>query len=229
MITDVQITALNPEMAAAWLVGMRTMSKAQYQVLVIACRNGGYVEAGTGTHKGCVERVSASALSALIRRGDLTEISPTEGGLAGQLSTRSRAKLTEVLKKAPRLPEVTGTPPQEAATPQSAAAELAPGNTLYRVIEVDLPDDRIHTWKVENYHVTGVRRDGSFTFDRIVGSARVHKAFLLGMAYHRTPEAAVMAFAAEQRAKIASAQRSIAEAARAIEWAKTLGKAEKAL
>ncbi len=60
MITDDQIKALNPEMAAMWIQGMGPLSKAQYRVLVIACRNGGYVGAGTGEHRGHVERLCAA-------------------------------------------------------------------------------------------------------------------------------------------------------------------------
>ena len=100
MITDDQIKAFNPEMAAMWIVGSGArLSKAQWRVLVIACRNGGYVEAGVGAHKGHVERVSASALLALVRRGYLTQLHGTEGGVAGQLSERAREKLADVAPK----------------------------------------------------------------------------------------------------------------------------------
>lgn len=100
MITDDQIKAMNPEMAATWIVGSgASLSKPQYQALVIACRNGGHVEAGGGAHKGHVERVSAPALLALVRRGYLTHCYGTEGGVAGQLSERARSRLTDVAPK----------------------------------------------------------------------------------------------------------------------------------
>lgn len=98
MITDDQIKAMNPEMAAAWIVGMGPISKAQYRVLVIACRNGGHVEAGIGAHKGHVERVPASALLALVRRGYLMQSYGSEGGVAGRLSPSARERLAATLK-----------------------------------------------------------------------------------------------------------------------------------
>lgn len=97
MITDAQIRALNPEMAALVISGMGSMSAAQHRVLTIACRNGGFVAAGTGVHLGHVERVPASALLALVRRGYLEHCYASEGGVAGRLSARSRARLTAAL------------------------------------------------------------------------------------------------------------------------------------
>ena len=102
MITEEQNRAMNPEMAAMWIVGSGARpSKAQWQALVIACRNGGYVAAGTGEHGGHVERVSASALLALVRRGYLTHCYGSEGGVAGRLSEQSREKLADALKGQP--------------------------------------------------------------------------------------------------------------------------------
>lgn len=98
-ITKEQIKALNPEVAAMWIVGSgASLSKAQFQTLVIACRNGGYVQAGTGEHRGHVERVAASALLGLIRRGYLRHVYGSEGGVAGLLSERSRERLADALK-----------------------------------------------------------------------------------------------------------------------------------
>lgn len=98
MITDARIAAMNPEMAATWIQGMGPLSKAQWRVLVSACRNSGYVQAGTGSHRGRVERISASALLALVRKGYLTQCYGSEGGVAGRLSERSREKLADALK-----------------------------------------------------------------------------------------------------------------------------------
>jgi hypothetical protein len=98
-ITKEQIKELNPEMAAMWIVGSgASLSKAQHHALVIACRDGGSVQAGTSEHRGHVERVAASALLGLIRRGYLTHMYGSEGGVAGHLSERSRARLTDILK-----------------------------------------------------------------------------------------------------------------------------------
>ena len=124
MITDEQIKALNPDMAAMWIVDSGA-SKAQWQVLIIACRNGGYVAAGTGEHAGHVERVSASALLALVRRGYLTHCYSPEGGVAGRLSERSREKLADALNA--QLPTKTG---DEIVNPQ--ASEVAPAGTGQR-------------------------------------------------------------------------------------------------
>jgi hypothetical protein len=109
VITEEQIKAMNPEMAAMWIVGSGARpSKAQWQVLVIACRNGGYVAAGKGEHEGHVERVPASALLALVRRGYLTHCYSSEGGVAGRLSERSREKLADALKGQLVAPAGTG-------------------------------------------------------------------------------------------------------------------------
>ena len=100
MITDDQTKAMNPEMATMWIVGSgAALSKPLYAALVIACRNGGYVQAGEGEHKGRVERVSASALLALVRRGYLTHCYGSEGGVAGRLSDQARGKLADVAPK----------------------------------------------------------------------------------------------------------------------------------
>lgn len=94
MITPAQIQALNPETAAMWIVGTSAyVSKAQHLALVIACRDGGYVQAGTNAHGGHTERVSASALRALVRRGYLNGCLGAEGGVAGRLSDHSLGRL----------------------------------------------------------------------------------------------------------------------------------------
>lgn len=101
MITDAQIKAMDPVMAATWIVGGGPLSDAQLRVLAIACRHGGYVEAGNGEHRGHVERVSASAVNALIRRGYLTRCYGSEGGIAGRLSMSARERLATTLKEQP--------------------------------------------------------------------------------------------------------------------------------
>jgi hypothetical protein len=96
-----RIKALNPEMAATWIAGVSPLTDAQRRVLAIACRNGGYVEAGVGEHRGHVERVPAAAVLALVRRHYLTPCYGSEGGVAGRLSPNSLAKLAAVLKEQP--------------------------------------------------------------------------------------------------------------------------------
>ena len=58
------------------------------RVLGIAIRDRGYVVAGVGAHAGRVERVAASKVLALIRRGYLTHCFSTDGGLAGRLTDK---------------------------------------------------------------------------------------------------------------------------------------------
>jgi hypothetical protein len=95
MITKAQIQSLPPETAVEWIVGALAspLSKAQRAALVIAIRDGGRVQAGTNTHNGHEERVSASALRVLVRLGYLNHCFGSEGGMGGQLSERSMARL----------------------------------------------------------------------------------------------------------------------------------------
>jgi hypothetical protein len=58
------------------------------RTLAIAKRDGGRVNAGKGEHAGHVERVSASAIRALIKRGLLVHCYSSEGGFAGKLPER---------------------------------------------------------------------------------------------------------------------------------------------
>jgi hypothetical protein len=55
------------------------------QALAIARRDGGRVTAGTGAHAGHVERVAASTILALIKRGLLIHCYGSEGEVAGKL------------------------------------------------------------------------------------------------------------------------------------------------
>lgn len=119
VITDDQIRAMNSDMAAMWIVGSGGhLSKPQWHALLIACRNGGYVQAGTAEYNGRVEQVSASALRALVRRGYLTHCYDTEGGVAGRLSLHAREQLANVVKAQDHH---QGDLPVTIATPASAA------------------------------------------------------------------------------------------------------------
>jgi hypothetical protein len=70
------------------------------RVLHIADRDGGAVVAGTSAHAGRVERVPASTVLALIRRGLLSHRYGSEGGLGGRLTDAGRAAIAEQ-KKSP--------------------------------------------------------------------------------------------------------------------------------
>lgn len=100
MITELQIMKLNPTMAVMAITGQgASLTKAGYRVMEIACRNGGYVAAGTGAHNGHVERVSASAIMSLVRRGYLTAMTSPDGNYAARLSPRSRERLEYAITK----------------------------------------------------------------------------------------------------------------------------------
>jgi hypothetical protein len=96
---------------------------------------------------------------------------------------------------------------------------LKPGDSLYHVTEYDHPNIRQHTWIVTQETVDVVFKDGRFSFKRSFGGRQIQRADAMGRRFHRTVEAAMDAFAAEQRDKIASLQRQIDEAHRAITWA----------
>jgi hypothetical protein len=100
MITKDQIKALDPTMAVIVMSQSAPLTKAAWSVLESAVRNGGYVEAGVGvTSKGSVERISAAAVTSLIKRGYLDQRRNNEtGGVAGSLSQRSLDRLTAAMR-----------------------------------------------------------------------------------------------------------------------------------
>ncbi len=63
---------------------MKPFTTEMERVLAIAKRDGA-VSAGKGEHAGRVERVSASTIRALIKRGLLVHCYSGEGGFAGRL------------------------------------------------------------------------------------------------------------------------------------------------
>lgn len=94
MISKTQIQSLDPETAAKWIVGsLASLSKSQWQALRIACRDGGRVQIGLNAHDGHEERVTASTIMVLVRLGYLNHCFGAEGGMGGQLSERSLARL----------------------------------------------------------------------------------------------------------------------------------------
>jgi hypothetical protein len=76
------------------------LTSEMLRVLRIADRDGGAVVAGTGAHAGHVERVPASTILALIRRGLLSHIYGGDGGLGGRLTDAGRAAIA-AQKKSP--------------------------------------------------------------------------------------------------------------------------------
>lgn len=77
---------------------MKELTSEMLRVLRIADREGGAVAAGKGEHAGRVERVPASTVLALIRRGLLSHIYSGEGGLGGRLTAEGRAALAAAQK-----------------------------------------------------------------------------------------------------------------------------------
>jgi hypothetical protein len=67
-----------------------------HRATTIALRDG-RVNAGAGAHSGHVERVGASSILALIRRGVLVHRYGSEGGLAGELSLAMVRRRDELL------------------------------------------------------------------------------------------------------------------------------------
>jgi hypothetical protein len=96
-MTSDQIRALNPTMAAIAIANQSPMTPAAQTVLEICCRNGGFVVAGRGSYRGRVERVSASVMRALARRGFLELCISSDGGQAGRLSRAALDRLNDVV------------------------------------------------------------------------------------------------------------------------------------
>lgn len=101
-ITPDRIRALNPVMASIAIANQAPLSKSAWRVLQIACRNGGYVAAGVGAHRGSIERIAAPTILALVRRGYLESCYASEGGVAGRLSQRSLDRLTAMTTPTPQ-------------------------------------------------------------------------------------------------------------------------------
>jgi hypothetical protein len=78
-------TPVNLDILATFLLAEHPMTESMHRAITIALRDG-RVNAGVGAHAGHVERVGASSILALIRRGVLVHCYGSEGGLAGELS-----------------------------------------------------------------------------------------------------------------------------------------------
>jgi hypothetical protein len=107
---------------------------------------------------------------------------------------------------------------------------LKPGDKAYVVVEYDSPDDdSIHTWRVVELTIKAAS-ERQITFEPL-GRALTGSSFgfrrrftpsMLGIMFHRTRESAVIHFVHRQRNVIASANRAIIEAARAMAWVRSL-------
>jgi hypothetical protein len=81
---------------------VKGLTNEMIRVLRIAERDG-MVVAGKGSHAGRVERVSASALLALIRRGLLSHVYGPEGGVGGRLTEAGRVAIAPEKKTSAQL------------------------------------------------------------------------------------------------------------------------------
>ena len=80
---------------------MKVLTSEMVRVLRIAERDGA-VAAGTGAHAGHVERVNASTVRALLRRGLLSHSYGSEGNVGGRL-TQAGSALAQAKKTAAQL------------------------------------------------------------------------------------------------------------------------------
>jgi hypothetical protein len=102
----------------------------------------------------------------------------------------------------------------------SLANKLKPGDLLYKVIETLNGPDEDYTWEVYSVKIKTIS-------DRLVALARPFpgatgvrfKPNVIGWIYFVTPEEAIQRHVKESRDLIAKADRQIATATRAIEWA----------
>ena len=96
------------------------------------------------------------------------------------------------------------------------------GTIVYRVGEVDPPDEKLHTWKV---NAIVVERASDKQIKLKTPFPGLHRTLFnpdaFGRAFFATPLQAIQAFLAEQRGDIESADRRRKEAERAVTWAES--------
>jgi hypothetical protein len=80
------------DMATFMLADAGDLTDGMRRAFIVALREGAVV-AGIGAHAGHLERVSASSILALIRRGLLVHAYGSEGNLGGELSPAMRDKM----------------------------------------------------------------------------------------------------------------------------------------
>ena len=97
---------------------------------------------------------------------------------------------------------------------------LRAGDLVYRVIEIDPPDDGPVTWKVTSAIVTQASDKQIRLETYLPGLWNViFKADALGHLFFETPLGAIQWFIAAQRREIETLDRRRKQAERAIEWA----------
>jgi len=101
------------------------------------------------------------------------------------------------------------------------AGDLIAGDLVYGVIEVDLPDDHgEHTWKIGSVRIASASTK-LIVIETMVQWLNYRRRFppdAVGHWFHLTPHAALEAYRIARTGVIASAERAIATARRAIAW-----------
>ena len=97
---------------------------------------------------------------------------------------------------------------------------LKAGCLVYRVIEIDPPDDEPHTWKAACVVVERVSNRQIKLKTPFSGIARtVFEPSAYGRVFFETPLQAILFFRAERRLEIESLDRRRKESERALAWA----------
>jgi hypothetical protein len=109
-------------------------------------------------------------------------------------------------------------------TEPDAPRPLAAGDEVFRVVEYDPPDPpgASHTWMMSGRRIVKIRRDGMIVLDRPFPGmpTRNLSIALCGTHYHRSVDAAIIAFWSEMVRKLSSASRMLADAERGIAWSR---------
>lgn len=94
------------------------------------------------------------------------------------------------------------------------------GESVYRVVELDLPDEREHTWMVTSRRVVKIRKDGKFILDSPFSGmpTKVMGSHCLGTFFYLTPADALSDFRASRERDFKTAERMCATAQRAVDW-----------
>jgi hypothetical protein len=97
---------------------------------------------------------------------------------------------------------------------------LKAGDAVYRVIEIDPPDDTPYTWKVACVTVAKASDRQVRLKTNFSGlSRRLFKPDALGRVFFESPLQAIQFFVAERRHEIESLDRRKKDAERALAWA----------
>lgn len=74
----------------------KSLTPPQREALELARRSGGYIAAGITSDRGCVVRINARTIDALVRKGLAEACFSNEGGMAARIVNPSTALLDEI-------------------------------------------------------------------------------------------------------------------------------------